>query len=46
MALIEFVKADDTGYKKARRKSAKGKKAAAATAEAAPAAEAPAEGQA
>ncbi len=47
MALIEFVKADDTGYKKTRRKSAKGKKpAAAATTEAAPAAEAPAEGQA
>jgi large subunit ribosomal protein L17 len=46
MALIEFVKADDTGYKKTRRKSAKSKKAAAETAEAAPAAEAPAEGQA
>jgi len=42
MALIEFVKADDTGYKKTRRKSAKGKKPAAevAPAEAAPAAEA------
>jgi large subunit ribosomal protein L17 len=26
MALIEFVKADDTGYKKSRRKSGKGKK--------------------
>ena len=46
MALIEFVKADDTGYKKTRRKSAKSKKPAAETAEAAPAAEAPAEGQA
>jgi large subunit ribosomal protein L17 len=46
MALIEFVKADDTGYKKTKRKSGKAKKAAA---EAAPAAEAPAapvEGQA
>ena len=43
MALIEFVKADDTGYKKTRRKSAKGKKPAAETAEAAPAAEAPAQ---
>jgi large subunit ribosomal protein L17 len=48
MALIEFVKADDTGYKKTRRKSAKSKKPAAETAEAAPAAEAevPAEGAA
>lgn len=53
MALIEFVKADDTGYKKGKRKSGKGKKAAAAV-EAAPVAEtpaaaapaAPAEGQA
>lgn len=43
MALIEFVKADDTGYKKTRRKSAKSKKPAAETAEAAPAAEAPAQ---
>jgi len=41
MAFIEFVKADDTGYKKNRRKpGTKGKKAkAAAPAEAAPAAE-------
>ncbi len=49
MALIEFVKADDTGYKKTRRKSAKSKKPVAETetaAEAAPTAEAPAEGQA
>ena len=46
MALIEFVKADDTGYKKTRRKTAKSKKPAAETTEAAPAAEAPAEGQA
>jgi large subunit ribosomal protein L17 len=46
MALIEFVKADDTGYKKTRRKSAKSKRPAAETTEAAPAAEAPAEGQA
>jgi len=47
MALIEFVKAEDTGYKKTKRKSGKSKKAAAT--EAAPAAEAPAapaEGQA
>lgn len=46
LALIEFVKADDAGYKKTKRKSGKGKKAAV---EAAPAAEtpaAPAEGQA
>lgn len=40
MALIEFVKADDQGYKKTK-KSAKGKKASAKT-EAAPSAEAPA----
>jgi len=50
MALIEFVKADDTGYKKTRRKSAKSKKPAAETTEAAPAAEAapeaPTEGEA
>jgi large subunit ribosomal protein L17 len=47
MALIEFVKADDPGYKKSRRKPAKSKKAKAAPAEAAPAAEAtPAEGEA
>jgi large subunit ribosomal protein L17 len=43
MALIEFVKADDAGYKKNRKKA--GKKAAAETTEAAPAA-APAEGEA
>lgn len=44
MALIEFVKADDPGYKKSRKPAKKGKKAAA---EAAPAAEAtPAEGEA
>ena len=43
MALIEFVKADDTGYKKTRRKSAKSKKPAAETAEVAPAADAPAQ---
>jgi len=42
MALIEFVKADDTGYKKTRRKSAKAKKPAAETVEAAPVAEVPA----
>ena len=42
LALIEFVKADDPGYKKSKgKKSAKGKKAKAASAEAAPAAEAP-----
>ena len=54
LALIEFVKADDPGYKKSKgKKSGKGKKAkapkaeAAPTAEAAPAAEAPkAEGEA
>lgn len=40
LALIEFVKADDAGYKKTRRKGGKGKKTE--TAEAAPAAEAPA----
>ena len=45
MALIEFVKADDTGYKKTRRKSAKSKKPAVETVEAAPAAETPAEGE-
>jgi len=45
MALIEFVKADDPGYKKRKKPAKKGKKAAAA--EAAPAADAtPAEGQA
>jgi large subunit ribosomal protein L17 len=38
MALIEFVKADDTGYKKSKgKRSAKGKKAKAAAPEAAPA---------
>jgi large subunit ribosomal protein L17 len=53
MALIEFVKADDPGYKKSKgRRAAKGKKAkapkaAAPAAETAPAAEAPkAEGEA
>jgi len=50
MALIEFVKAEDTGYKKSRRKSAKSKTVAVETTEAAPespAAEAPAaEGEA
>ena len=46
MALIEFVKADDTGYKKTRRKSGKAKKVATEpTAEIAPAPEAPAEGE-
>ena len=45
MALIEFVKADDTGYKKSKRKSGKGKKAAAEAAPAAEAPAAPAEGQ-
>ena len=45
IALIEFVKADDQGYKKTRRKSAKGKKAAPTEAAAAAAeATAPAEG--
>ena len=47
MALIEFVKADDTGYKKSRRKSAKSKKSSSDTAApvdttATPVAEAPA----
>jgi large subunit ribosomal protein L17 len=43
MALIEFVKADDTGYKKSKgKRSAKGKRAKAAAPAAAPAAEAPA----
>jgi large subunit ribosomal protein L17 len=49
MALIEFVKAEDTGYKKTKRKSGKAKKAAAEPTAEAPAAEAPAapaEGQA
>ena len=47
MALIEFVKADDQGYKKSRRKTSKGKKAAAETStEAAPAEATPAEGEA
>jgi large subunit ribosomal protein L17 len=48
MALIEFVKADDPGYKKSRKPAKKkGKKAAAASTEAAPAADAtPAEGEA
>ncbi len=48
LALIEFVKADDPGYKKSKGKKSKGKKAKAAPApEAAPAAEAPkAEGEA
>ncbi|PAW68691.1 MAG: 50S ribosomal protein L17 [Opitutia bacterium Tous-C1TDCM] len=50
LALIEFVKADDPGYKKSKGKKSKGKKAAAkseAAPEAAPAAEAPkAEGEA
>lgn len=41
MALIEFVKADDPGYKKSKgKKAAKGKKAKAPKADAAPAAEA------
>lgn len=43
MALIEFVKAEDTGYKKTRRKSAKSKKPAAAAPAETPA---PAEGEA
>jgi large subunit ribosomal protein L17 len=43
MALIEFVKADDTGYKKSKgRKSAKAKKAKAPKSDAAPAEAAPA----
>src|SRR3954471_15444908 len=41
LALIEFVKADDPGYKKSKGKRAKGKKAKAPKAEAAPAGEAP-----
>jgi len=46
LALIEFVKADDQGYKKSRRKSGKGKKATPAAAAAAEAtAPAPEEGQ-
>jgi large subunit ribosomal protein L17 len=46
MALIEFVKADDPGYKKSRKPAKKGKKKAAAAVEA-PAADAtPAEGEA
>ncbi|MBI5382341.1 MAG: 50S ribosomal protein L17 [Opitutae bacterium] len=44
MALIEFVKADETGYKKSRGKKAAKAKAEAPAAEAAPAA--PAEGEA
>ncbi len=40
LALIEFVKADDPGYKKQKGRKAKGKKAKAAKADAAPAAEA------
>jgi large subunit ribosomal protein L17 len=44
LALIEFVKADDTGYKKTRRKAGKGRKAAAPEAtESATEAPAPAE---
>lgn len=46
MALIEFVKADDTGYKKSKRKSGKGKKAAVEAVPAAEAPAAPAEGEA
>lgn len=46
LALIEFVKADDQGYKKSRRKSGKGKKATPAAAAAAEAtAPGPEEGQ-
>ncbi len=45
LALIEFVKADDPGYKKSKGKKAKGKKAKAPKAEAAPAAEAPAKAE-
>ncbi|MSU64838.1 MAG: 50S ribosomal protein L17 [Opitutus sp.] len=41
LALIEFVKADDPGYKKSKGKKAKGKKAKAPKAEAATAADAP-----
>jgi len=40
LALIEFVKADDPGYKKQKGRKAKGKKAKAAKADAAPVAEA------
>jgi large subunit ribosomal protein L17 len=47
MALIEFVKADDQGYKKSRKPAKKkGKKAVAASTEAAPAADATPEGEA
>jgi large subunit ribosomal protein L17 len=47
MALIEFVKADDTGYKKSKgKRSLKGKKAKAAAPEAAPAEKAAPEGEA
>lgn len=47
LALIEFVKADDVGYKKSKGKKAKGKKAAKASKAAAAPAEAPkAEGEA
>lgn len=45
MAIIEFVKADDQGYKKAKKPAAKGKKAA-KTEASAPAAEAAPEAQA
>lgn len=48
LALIEFVKADETGYKKTRRKGGKGKKAqpTEAAAAAAESSAAPAEGEA
>jgi large subunit ribosomal protein L17 len=47
MALIEFVKADDTGYKKSKgKRSSKGKKAKAAAPEAAPAEKAAPEAEA
>jgi large subunit ribosomal protein L17 len=47
MALIEFVKADDPGYKKSKgKRPSKGKKAKAPAAEAAPAEEAAPEGEA
>jgi large subunit ribosomal protein L17 len=47
MALIEFVKADDTGYKKSKgKRSSKGKKAKAAAPEAAPAEKATPEAEA
>jgi large subunit ribosomal protein L17 len=46
MALIEFVKADDTGYKKSKGKRSSKAKKAKAPAAAAPAAEAAAEGEA